>query len=350
LNKKVLHLLSSNKYSGAENVVCQIIGMFKSEIDMIYCSPSGPIAETLMEKSIDFIPLKKVSIKEVKTAIRKYNPDVIHAHDIRASIIAAYCSNTIPVVSHIHGKFKEMSRISVKSLLYRTFTKKFSHIFAVSNSILDEYYFRNTIRSKSSVLRNVINYEDLVSKIKSDKNEPAFDCIFLGRFSYLKNPQRLITIISKVIDQLPNSKFVLVGEGELLEETKDLAMKLNVEKNIVFTGFLKNPYPILNSSKVMLMSSRTEGTPMCVLESMLLGVPVVSTAVDGIKEVIEHGEDGFYYDDDEEIVQAICKLIIDNELREMMSNNAFKKARAFNNLDKYKLNILNIYEKHLKNN
>jgi glycosyltransferase involved in cell wall biosynthesis len=243
-----------------------------------------------------------------------------------------------------------MSRISVKSLLYRTFTKKFSHIFAVSNSILDEYYFRNTIRSKSSVLRNVINYEDLVLKIKSNQKEPAFDCIFLGRFSYLKNPQRLITIISKVRDQLPNSKFVLVGEGELLEETKDLAKKLNLEKNLVFTGFLKNPYPILNSSKVMMMSSRTEGTPMCVLESMLLGVPVVSTAVDGIKEVIEHGEDGFYYDDDEEIVQAICKLIIDNELREMMSNNAFKKARAFNNLDKYKLNILNIYEKHLKNN
>ena len=52
---KVLHLLASNKYSGAENVVCQIISMFKDEVEMVYCSPNGEIENTLRDKKIKFI-------------------------------------------------------------------------------------------------------------------------------------------------------------------------------------------------------------------------------------------------------------------------------------------------------
>ena len=49
---KVLHLLASNKYSGAENVVCQIIKMFNNSVEMVYCSVDGPIAQTLKDKGI----------------------------------------------------------------------------------------------------------------------------------------------------------------------------------------------------------------------------------------------------------------------------------------------------------
>ena len=57
---KVLHLLQSNRFSGAENVVCQIIDMFRTDkdIEMVYCSPDGPIKETLTERKIRFVPLK----------------------------------------------------------------------------------------------------------------------------------------------------------------------------------------------------------------------------------------------------------------------------------------------------
>ena len=52
---RVLHLLASNKYSGAENVVCQIIDMFKGEVEMAYCSPNGTIANSLKDKNVTFI-------------------------------------------------------------------------------------------------------------------------------------------------------------------------------------------------------------------------------------------------------------------------------------------------------
>ena len=54
---KILHILSSNKYSGAENVACQIIALFREEDDVAYCSPDGQIADALKERNIKFIPL-----------------------------------------------------------------------------------------------------------------------------------------------------------------------------------------------------------------------------------------------------------------------------------------------------
>ena len=86
---KILHLLASNKYSGAENVVCQIIDMFKNEIEMAYCSPNGPIENTLKDKQITFLPLSKLSKSEIQKIINTYKPDVIHAHDVKASIVAS---------------------------------------------------------------------------------------------------------------------------------------------------------------------------------------------------------------------------------------------------------------------
>lgn len=339
---KVLHLLSSNSFSGAENVVCQIINMFKDELEMIYCCPDGPISEKLSEKNVKYLPIKKLSYMNVKKAIRYYKPDIIHAHDIRASVLAAQCSGEIPVISHIHGKFNDMKKLSIKSLVYRAYNNKFSHILAVSKSILKEFHFEKAISNKCSVLYNVVNPAQF-SDIQGMKITKKYDCVFLGRFSYAKNPKRLIEIISRVVKVVPNASFVLIGDGILLDEVKNHAVSLNVDKNIVFTGFLNNPYKLLSSSKVMIMSSRSEGTPMCVLEAMLLGVPIVSTAVDGITEIIEHGVDGFYYDDNDQIASAICKLITDENMRKNVSNKVSAKAKLLNDVENYKTQLTNIY-------
>ncbi len=346
MGKKVLHVLSSNSYSGAENVVCQIIDSFKEEIAMAYCSPNGPIKETLEEKQVSFYPMKKVTINELRKVVKAYQPNIIHAHDIRASIIAAHFSKHIPVISHIHCKFEEMTKLSFKSLLYRVYLSSYHHIFTVSESIIKEYYFSYALSEKSSVLRNVVSEERLKEMAISGTETDENDFIFIGRFSYQKDPLRLIHIISKITKKLPDAKFILIGNGSMLDDAKKLAEELNIEKNITFTGFLKNPFPVLKSSKVMLMCSRMEGLPMCVLESMLFGVPIVSTGVDGIKEVIDNGIDGFYFDTDEEIVNTACQLIQDERERKNISQHAYRKAVVLNNVGNYKQKLLKVYDLH----
>lgn len=343
---KVLHILSSNRYSGAENVVCQIINLFENKndkVEMVYCSPAGEIKDILRNKNIKYLELKNFSLKELKKIVKEYNPDIIHAHDIKASVIASIVNRKIPIVSHIHGKFREMSSLSFKSIIYRIALYRITHVCVVSKSILEEYYFKNKLEKKCSILYNVVNKEEISKKIEEDRQEYLFDGVYLGRFVYAKNPERLIRILSKVIEYNPKAKFALIGDGELLEQTKELTIKLNVNKNIEFMGFKNNPYKILSQAKVMIMTSRTEGTPMCILEAMSIGIPIVSTPVDGVKELIENGQDGIYSDDDKDLIDAITRLILDEEYQRKISENIINKGDNLNNIENYKKELNKIY-------
>lgn len=344
---KVLHLLSSNRYSGAENVVCQMIHLFQPDIDMVYCSPDGPIRDSLASKEIPYLPIRSLSKRDLRKVIDQYQPDLIHAHDIRASVIAAQFSNEMRVISHIHCNFKEMSRISLKSLVYRFFIKKYRHIFTVSKSIITEYRFSSTLEKKASVLYNIVDEEKIREMATAFHVSESYDGIFLGRLSHQKNPQRLMKIMSGIIKQIPTARFVVIGDGSLLEETKNVAKELNISSHIDFKGYLENPFPYLKASKLMLMSSRMEGTPMCILESMALGVPVISTGVDGIREIIHNGVDGFYFNSNEEIVNSAYHLIKNEVLRKQISQQAVAKSLAINNPFGYKEKLLAVYENNM---
>ena len=76
--KTVLHILASNKFSGAENVACTIIENMNEDYNMIYCCPHGPIDETLIKKRIRQAPLNKFNIKNIKKTINNYHPYIIH--------------------------------------------------------------------------------------------------------------------------------------------------------------------------------------------------------------------------------------------------------------------------------
>ena len=136
---KVLHVLASNKYSGAENVVCQIIELFKGEIDMAYCSPNGGIANTLSERNICFKPIIKLNKKEIKRVVQEYQPDIIHAHDFRASLIVSQAVKNVKVISHLHNNPPWLKKYGLKSILYATTCKKYLQIMTVSESVFNEF-------------------------------------------------------------------------------------------------------------------------------------------------------------------------------------------------------------------
>ena len=296
---KILHMLQSDRFSGAENVVCQIISMCKDEnMEFVYSSQDGQIREALEERGIEFHPIKKVSVSEFKRIIKEVKPDIIHAHDMAASFFAALACGKIPLVSHIHNNAYDSRGVSLKSILYRFAAKKAKHIIWVSQSSLDGYAFHKAFEAKSSVLYNIIDVGALKDKIALDPNTYDYDVVYLGRLTYQKNPQRLIEVIGKVVEKRPETKVAIIGTGDMEEEVRQLALDKDLLNNVTFLGFQSNPAKILNDSKVMVMTSRWEGTPMCALESLAMGVPIVSTPTDGLKDLIQDGVNGFLSDDD----------------------------------------------------
>lgn len=342
---KVLHVLNTSTFSGAENVVCQIAKMFENDanIEMAYASPDGEIRNVLKEQSISYFPMSKLSYYELKKVIDKYSPDIIHGHDIRGAIYASCFANRAMIVHTIHGNDIRMRKLSFKSWLYYISSRKACHIFWVSESCLKQYYYSKRIMNKSSVLYNVININEVKRKINEDKSTYNYDAIFLGRIAYPKNPQRLIRVARLVVREIPDFKLVIVGSGDQLEEIKSLVREYGIQNNIDFKGFMSNPYKILCDSKVMIMTSDWEGTPMVALEAMAIGIPIVSTPTDGMNDVVKNGYNGFLSFDEKELSQYISKIVTNDDLRSKLSKHQVIESNQMNDISQYKEKLMKVY-------
>jgi len=334
---KVLHVLNSRIYSGAEKVVCQIIHMFQGEVEMVYCSPYSEIVEDMLrQEQVTYLPVSTLVPGELSRIIREQKPDIIHAHDMRASFVSALCCGHIPLISHIHNNAYDSRGLSPKSIAYILAGLRAKHILWVSRSSYEGYFFHRLFAKKSSVLFNIIDLKQVWDKREQDPKEYHYDMIYIGRLTYQKNPQRLMQLCALAKQKKPDIRLAVVGTGELEEETKSLCSELGIAENVDFLGFQSNPMKMLSCSKCLILPSRWEGTPMCALEAMALGVPVVSTPTDGLVDLIDEGENGFLSEEDAVFADRVVQLATDSALRETMSRNAAEKAVKINDVQTYK--------------
>lgn len=348
---KVLHVLNSRIYSGAEKVVCQIIHSFSDNPDtqMVYCSPDSDIVrQMLSEQGITFLPVSQLTPRELGRIIEQQKPDLIHAHDMRASFVASLCCGRIPLISHIHNNAYDARGISPKSIAYLLAGHKAKHIFWVSNSSYEGYAFHKLFAKKSSVLYNIIDAEQISAKRNQDTTQYSFDMIYVGRLTYQKNPQRLMELSAAIRSQKPDLQVAIVGTGELEEEAKQLCRKLGLQEHVHFLGFQSNPMKMIHDSKVLVLTSRWEGTPMCALEAMALGTPVVSTPSDGMKDLIVNNITGYLCEEDSQLAENILKILSDPALRSRLSENGKKRFGQINNADGYKRTLDAAYRRSLE--
>ena len=341
---KVLHVLNSRVYSGAEKVASQIIKEFEDEMEIAYCSPeSDMVAQMLAEQQIRHIPVTNLLPRNLIKVIRAEKPDLIHAHDMRATLVAALCCGKIPLISHIHNNAFDARGLTLKSIGYLFGGYKAKHILWVSRSAYEGYFFHKLFAKKSSVLINIIDLKQVWNKRDQDENQYEYDMIFIGRLTYPKHPQRLMRMCALARERKPDIRLAVVGNGELDQETRALCAELGLENNVDFLGFQSNPMKMLYNSKCMILTSRWEGTPMCALEAMALGVPVVSTPTDGLLDLIDEGENGYLSGDDAVLAERIVQIANDPALRQKLSRNAAEKAIRINDMETYKKAVAALY-------
>ena len=342
---KVMHVLNSRIYSGAEKVVCQIIHAFQGEVEMVYCSPESDIVRKMVEgQGVTYLSMKTMSVSELSRVIREQKPDLIHAHDMRAGFFSALCCGNIPLVSHIHNNAYDARGLSPKTVGYLLAGFRAKHIFWVSQSSFDGYAFHKLFAKKSSVLYNVIDTDEIYTKLSQDSNSYDYDLIYVGRLTYQKNPQRLLRLCARLKESKPDLKVAIVGTGELEEELKALCKELNLEDTVRFLGFQPNPIKMVACSKAMILTSRWEGTPMCALEAMALGTPVVSTPSDGMKDLLTDGVSGYLTESDEQMAVDLLKIFTQPEHRQLLAENARKKFDSLNDGEAYKRAIWTAYQ------
>ena len=141
--------------------------------------------------------------------------------------------------------------------------------------------------------------------------------LFLGRLTREKGVDELLQAFAGLRAQLPEVELVCAGAGEL-EAAQQLAARLGVEESVRFPGWIgpEERQAWLRRAAVLALPSHAEGSPMCLLEAMAAGVPVVATAVGGIPDVVRHGVNGLLVapGDAAELERALRRLLRDPRL------------------------------------
>lgn len=340
---KVMHVLNTGGYSGAENIVISIIRKNqKLGYESVYVSPTGKINEKLNEEKIKHLELKNMNVIELKRIIRKFNPDVIHAHDFRASIISSFTLTNKPIISHIHNNSPWIKKFGIKSLLYLLSSINYKKILIVSKSIQDEYIFAPQIKNKLVLIKNFV--DDIIVKEKSKKetNNKNYDVIFIGRLADEKDPIRFIKLVTELKKEKEDITVAIVGDGYLKEDIVKEINKSNLQKNIDMLGFCDNPYSILKKSKILCMTSKYEGYGLVAVEAMILNKPVVATKVGGIPDIVDDSC-GKICTEDKDFVIEITKLLKEESYYKQKVDNIQSKLSNINNSDNYIKDLDKIY-------
>lgn len=344
---KVLHVLNTGSYSGAENVVITIINNFKSykNIECIYLSLNGNIKERLEKENINYYTIEKLSVKNLKKAIKYLKPDIIHAHDYTATIISSLCFPKAKIISHIHNNSPWIKKRGLYSFAFLFSCFFCNKILTVSDSIEKEYVFSKYINKKIKCIGNPVD----VNKIKELSNKYTvkehYDMVYLGRLTEQKNPELLIKIIENLVIKVPNIKVAIIGEGDMFLKVKKILENKSLMNNVKMFGFLENPYPILKNSKLLCLPSKWEGYGLVAVEGLSLGLPVVCSGVGGLKNIVNEKCGMICGNNIEKYVSEIFKLISDVKYYNEKSIHALKRSKQLFNIDEYIDFIYKLYMK-----
>lgn len=154
---KILHLLVSDSFSGAENVAISICKNLSEEYDFAYASKDGKIKETLETNEVKYHLVDKMNLKAVKKIIKEEQPDIIHAHDYYASTFAALSGFEGKIIAHIHNNWPFAKKWNKYTFIFRVVCRKFDKIIFVSKTAFNEAVYKKYVEEKAIILPNVVD-------------------------------------------------------------------------------------------------------------------------------------------------------------------------------------------------
>lgn len=258
-------------------------------------------------------------------------PDVMSSHigllGYMTIPISLIYNIKIVVSEHInHFAYKKISKTILWNVLYP---------FADAVTFLTDFdkdYF--TSKNKNAVLMpNPCSFQPIDNDKLHQKREQVIVAVGdLNRYE-MKGFDNLITIASIVLNQNPNWKLKVIGQGELgLKYLRNKAEKLNVSDKIIFTGYRDDVKDILATSEIFILSSRYEGLPMVLLEAMSQGAACIAyDCISGPSDVITDNHNGLLIDNQnmKAMENGLNELIQNESLRIQFRNNSLSTLNQF---------------------
>lgn len=215
---------------------------------------------------------------------------------------------------------------------YKWTIRLFSDGIITNTNTIKEYYdsflpvgkdFVKVVFNGVEEIPDNIEAFDYSKYLPNEEKNPVI-ILSTGRLARQKGFKYLISAAAEIVKTHPNVYFFLAGHGKLQSELRKQIKQLGLEKRFILLGFIENIHPLLKSADIFVFSSLYEGMPNSILEAMAHGLPVVSTNVNGISELIENGVNGYMVKPGktDELTTALDNVIRDKEKIKRVGANA----------------------------
>lgn len=267
--------------------------------------------------------------------IRAFRPQIIHTHTAKAGVIgrvASILSGRRSVRVHTYhghllhgyfGKSKTFLVIIIEKFL-GLFTTK---LLAVGTKVMDDLLEVGIgTQKKFGVMPPGLKLNPLPSREDACKElglDPSqMYCAFIGRITKIKRPDRFLDVVAEIRDKHIPVHFLIAGAGDLLEYCKERVASQDLP--VTFLGWRGDIEAVLSASDMILLTSDNEGTPLSLIQAGMARIPVVSTDVGAISEIVVDQETGILTDlTTRSIAKAVEELVADEDLREDMGLAAY---------------------------
>lgn len=262
----------------------------------------------------------------------KFNVEIAFIEGYATRIVSGGCSDKKIAWVHADLKVNPWTDIAFRSKKEELKCYSlFDEVISVSNSVKKS--FEELFDCKSIVIYNPIDTERIRRKssqytVEREKEPLLF--ISVGRLVPQKGYDRLIPIISKLISEGFDFRLWIVGEGGERESLEVLIREGKLENIIKLWGYKSNPYPYMKVSDFFICCSRTEGYSTVVTESLILGLPVITTCCAGMKELLEDNKYGIIVENENDaLLNGMRNILVNKELNTRYIAQAVEGGNRF---------------------
>jgi len=345
VKKNILQLVGSFHSGGSERQAAQLVRLLhedKTHRIFVAClSGEGVLRGEIERLGFAEIPEFKLTsfydanmarqLSRCRKFLRENRIDIIQTHDFYTNVFGMIAGRLARVPVRIAAKRETGTKTGAQRFVERRAYAFAQKIVANAGAVRNHLIETGVAAEKIEVIYNGLDLArfDLKNETRAEVLEKfdlppdenlKFVTIVANFRSEVKNHAMFLRAARHVKEKFSDARFVLAGEGELVNKMKDLAKELGLENESFFIDNCGDVPRLLAASDVCVLSSRTEGFSNSILEYMAASRPVVATSVGGANEAIREGENGFLVESDDDTTMA-------NRLLELLENPA--QARNF---------------------
>jgi glycosyltransferase involved in cell wall biosynthesis len=273
---------------------------------------------------------------ELARAIRRAAPDVIHVQNPRLAALVSIATRVArpskrpPVVATFHGVLPS-EYAGAARLLRLT-----DHVVCVSEDLRDQLISAGFPSQRASVIYNAVEQAEPLSAGRREAIDAELGlrerpvAAIVARIVPQKVHARFIAAATIAAERVPDARFLIVGEGPLRTQVETAVQAIGLADSVVFTGVRPDARQLIERADVLVFSSDWEGLSIAALEAMAAGTPVLSTDVQGMRELLSCGAGEIVpIDDGTALGQSLAGLLLDQERRQAMgaAGKALVEAR-----------------------